>query len=116
MSVIVVLALWIPSKTTAPIVVFAALYGAASGAFVSMIGALVAQISDIRQIGVRNGTNFFIISFATLTGNPLAGALITQNDGGYLYLQIFTGVTMFVGSLCILGSRYAQVGMKWKKV
>jgi MFS family permease len=116
MSVVVVLAVWIPSNNTASITVFSALYGAASGAFVSMIGALVAQISEIRQIGVRNGTNFFIISFTTLTGNPLAGALISTNNGGYLYLQIFTGVTLFVGTLCIFGSRYSQVGMKWKKV
>ena len=116
LSVVVVLALWIPSKSNAPIIVFSALYGFASGAFVSLVGPLVAQISDIRQIGVRNGSNFFVISFAALIGSPIAGALIDSDNGGYLYMQIFSGLVMAVGGICFIGSRYTQVGMKWKKV
>jgi hypothetical protein len=111
-----VLGLWIPAKTNASITAFAFLYGAVSGSFVSMVSPLVAQISDIRQIGVRVGTCFMVISLAALTGNPIAGALINAGDGGYLGLQIFTGVAMAVGGLLIMGSRNMQVGMAWKKV
>ncbi|KAM0794111.1 major facilitator superfamily domain-containing protein, partial [Usnea florida] len=109
-STIIILALWIPGTSNAAIIVFSILYGFASGAFVAMVAALVAQVSDIRQIGVRNGTNFFVISWAALTGNPIAGALISHNNGGYIGLQIFGGVVIFVGALFFIASRHVQVG------
>jgi len=70
-SSIIVLALWLPSKGNIPIIIFAVLYGFSSGAFVSMLPSVVAQISDVRQIGVRTGTVFFIVSIAALTGTPI---------------------------------------------
>lgn len=117
LTTLLVFVLWIPGKSNAAIIVFAALFGFTSGTFVSMIPALVVQITkDMRTIGVRNGSNFFIISLAALTGNPIAGALITMDNGGYLYLQIFCGVTMFVGSSFFLMARFVQVGWTWKWV
>ena len=109
-SCIIVLALWLPSRGNIPIIIFAGLYGFSSGTFVSMVPALVAQISDIRQIGVRNGTNFLVISVAGLLGNPIAGDLVTRNNGEYTYLQIFCGVTMFAGALLFVVARTLQVG------
>ena len=114
-STIIVLALWIPGTSNAAIFVFSILYGFASGAFVAMVAALVAQVSDIRQIGVRNGTNFFVISWAALTGNPIAGALISHNNGGYIGLQIFCGIVILVGALFFIASRHVQVGPGLKK-
>ena len=116
LSTIIVLALWIPAKSNASLIVFAAIFGFTSGTFVSMIPALVAQISDVRKLGVRNGTNFFVISLAALTGNPIAGSLITLDRGGYLYLQIFCGLTMFVGSALFVAARTVQCGFTLKKI
>ncbi|RDW63804.1 hypothetical protein BP6252_11349 [Coleophoma cylindrospora] len=116
LSVIFTLALWIPASTNASITAFAVLYGIVSGTFVSMISPLVAQISDIRQIGVRVGTCFMIVSLAALTGNPIAGALINADNGGYLGAQIFTGVVMTVGTILIASSRQMQAGAIFKKV
>ena len=116
LSAIIVLALWIPAHTNAVIIVFSAVYGFTSGAFVSLMPAITAQISDIRQIGVRLGTMFFIISLAALTGNPIGGALISRDDGGYLYLQIFCGVTMTLGGSLFIAARSVQVGMTLKRV
>ncbi|OOF97084.1 hypothetical protein ASPCADRAFT_395375 [Aspergillus carbonarius ITEM 5010] len=77
-----VLALWIPSHTNPTPTAFSALFGFTSGTLVSLIPAIVAQVTpDIRTIGVRNGANFFIISLAALAGNPIAGVLV-QRDGG----------------------------------
>ncbi len=115
-SCIIVLALWLPSHSNAPIIIFAALYGFSSGAFVSMVPTLIAQISDIRQIGVRSGTTFCIISVAGLLGSPIAGALVTRDQGKYLYLQIFCGVTMFGGASLFVVARVLQVGFKLKKI
>lgn len=115
---VLVLALWIPSNTNALNIVFSALFGFTSGTFVSMVPAIVAQVTkDVRKIGVRNGSNFFVISLAALTGNPIAGVLVDRDsNGSYLYLQIFCGVTMLVGATFFLMARLAQVGWTWKRV
>jgi len=65
--------------------------------FVSLTPSLIAQISDVRQIGVRSGTLFAIISVASLVGNPIGGALLTKWNGEYTGLQVFAGVLTFAG-------------------
>lgn len=82
LSAIFVLAFWIPSKTNTELFVFAAFIGFASGSFVAMVAAVIGQISDILQIGVRNGMNFFCVSFAALISNLIAGALIEGDNRG----------------------------------
>lgn len=52
-TAIVTLALWIPASSNAATIVFAALFGFGSGAFVSLAPSLIAQISEVRSIGVR---------------------------------------------------------------
>lgn len=111
---IIVLALWIPAASNAPIIVFAILYGFGSGSFVSLAPSLVAQISDVREIGVRNGTLFAIISFAALCGNPIGGAIVNAMGGKYTGLQIFCGVLCLAGSTSILGARLVLAGPKLK--
>jgi MFS family permease len=114
---IFILAFWIPIHTNASLITFSALFGFTSGSFVSMIPAIVAQVTtDMRTIGVRNGSNFFVISLAALTGNPIAGALVERAEGDYLYLQVFCGVTMIVGSTFFLMARVVQVGWAWKRI
>jgi len=115
-SAAMVLALWLPSRGNIPIIIFGALYGFSSGAFVSLLPSLVAQISDVRQIGVRNGTLFLIVSFAGLTGNPIAGALVARTGGAFTGLQVFCGLAMAVGSALYAGSRWVQVGWKMKVI
>ena len=53
-----------------------------------------------------------IISFATLTGTPIAGALISKDNGGYVYAIIFSGVSMFLGGAFLVAARVAKVGVK----
>jgi MFS family permease len=112
---ILTLALWIPAKSNAAIIVFAAVYGFGSGAFVSLAPALIAQISDVRKIGVRTGSMFAIISVAALVGNPIAGALITRWNGSFTGLQIFCGCMWIGGSTMILFARLRLSGLTLKK-
>ncbi|KAL4820665.1 major facilitator superfamily domain-containing protein [Aspergillus spinulosporus] len=101
--IILVLALWLPSRTDGTAIAFAVLYGFAGGSAVSLAPALVAQISDIRQIGVRSGTYFAIAAFAALTGTPIAGALLPDPLGGsYLGVELFCA-----GSMCAAVVFYA---------
>ena len=109
------LALWLPARGNAPIIVFSALYGFASGAFVSLLPAIIAQISDVRQIGTRTGSMFAVVSLAALIGNPIGGALLNDDGGAYLDAQVFTGVTIAVGTAFFLISKGLVPGKLWKK-
>lgn len=77
---------------------------------------LIAQISDVRQIGVRTGAVFMTSAVGSLTGNPIGGALI-QNvfDGSFWRMQLFAGMTMAVGSTSFLLARVTVVGWKLKE-
>lgn len=116
MSGIFTLAVWIPVTTSAGILVFVVMFGFASGGFISLAPALVAQISDIRQIGTRVGTAFAIQSFGALTGSPIGGAIVSSRNGDYIGLQLFCGCAMIASSITFLGARYLQTGFKWAKV
>ena len=114
LSALFVLAAWIPAKSTPSFIVFAVLVGFTNGAYVALTSSLVAQISDIKKIGTRNGTNWFMYGIGALIGTPIAGALITADNGGYLYMQIYAGLAMFVSGCLFVGSRYVQIGFAWK--
>ncbi|KAL9014321.1 MAG: hypothetical protein Q9173_001029 [Seirophora scorigena] len=112
LSTILVLALWLPARGNVPYILFAAFYGFSSGAFVSLAPALVAQISDIREIGVRTGGMFAVISIAALVGNPIGGALVSNQQGAYSHLQTFCGIMMLGGSMVFVASRWSLAGFK----
>lgn len=116
-SGIMVLCLWLPSKSNVPVLIFSGLYGFGSGAFISLSPALVAQISDIRELGVRNGVNTAIIAVAALTGNPIGGALVPDVEHGTFWkLQVFCGVMLLAGSFMFVVARVRVGGFGVKKV
>ncbi|CAK7232824.1 hypothetical protein SCUCBS95973_008388 [Sporothrix curviconia] len=112
-SVICIFAVWIPAKTDAVIIVFAAMYGFGSGAFISIMPTLVAEITtDMSKLGVRNGTMFAIISVGSLIGSPIGGAILKGTDNKFWGLQVWAGVTLALGTLFILGTRTTLIGTK----
>ncbi|KAK2873577.1 hypothetical protein FQN49_002264 [Arthroderma sp. PD_2] len=121
LSAVVLLALWLPgtlfnSGSTAIYIVFCLLYGFASGAFVGMVPALLSQISaDVTKTGVRQGVLFTCISIATLTGTPIAGAILNQQNGTYWGLQVFAGVMMVGCVLFFIAARVVLVGVSFNK-
>lgn len=116
LSAIITLALWIPGKTTATIVVYLIVFGFTSGGFIGLSPTIIAQISDISKIGTRTGAAFAMQSFGGLTGAPIAGAIVSRQGGDYLGLQLFCGLTMMAAALVFVGARYMQVGFKMKVV
>lgn len=103
------LALWIPVNNTAGIIAFAALFGFCSGAYVSLIAPLVAQISPMQEIGFRTGIVFFISSVGGLTTNPINGAIIA-GPSGLTGIKIFAGVFCFAGTVFIMAARVHRMG------
>ena len=108
-----VLALWLPATNTGLSFAFAVCYGFSSGAFVTIVPALVAAVSpDMHEIGTNVGVLFATISFAALVGNPIGGALVTAAHGKYWALCIFTGVTILLGTALVTCVRMRLAGWK----
>ncbi|KAI8713904.1 MFS domain-containing protein [Fusarium sp. LHS14.1] len=114
-SAILVLALWLPASSNAAIIVFAALYGFGSGAFVTLCPTLMAQISPIREIGLRNGMQFGVLAIPALVSNPIGGAFIASDDGGYTNIKIWTGVILMAGACMYAVTRILLGGVKLAK-
>jgi MFS family permease len=58
------LALWSFANTLELLIFYAIVYGFFSGAFNALIVPCIAQISDIREIGMRIGMLYSILSFS----------------------------------------------------
>lgn len=116
-AAILVLALALPASSNAAIISFAGLYGFASGAYVSLAPAQIAHISKVEQIGVRMGVLFSIVSFAGLAGNPIAGAIVAADHGGFTNANIFAGVLLFAGAVMFSITRmYVAEWKVWVRV
>ena len=117
LSMILVLALWIPSNSNAPNLVFSALYGFSSGAFVAMVPALVAQVClEIKKLGFYMGACYLVICPAIIISQPIGGVLIDTDNGDYTWLQVFCGVSMFIGTVFFILSRGAHRDFGWRRV
>jgi MFS family permease len=103
------LALWIPVNTSSGIIAFAALFGFCSGAYVSLIAPLVAQISPIREIGFRTGLLFLVAAVGGLTTSPINGAILA-GPSGLTGIKVFAGVFCFAGTVSVMASRVYRVG------
>ncbi|KAM4057918.1 major facilitator superfamily protein [Hirsutella rhossiliensis] len=115
-SALFCLVIWAPIKNSAGIVVFMVIFGFSSGGFISLSPTLIAQISDIRQIGTRVGTAFAIQSLGALTGSPIGGSIVAAQNGNFLGLQLFCGFTMLAGSIVYGVARYIQAGFRAERI
>ncbi|KAL3484688.1 MFS monocarboxylate transporter [Aspergillus germanicus] len=117
LSTIFVLCLWLPGNSHMTAIVFAAAFGFSSGTYTALSPALVAQISDIHEIGTRSGALYAFMSLSALVGSPIGGSLIAAADGEYWKLQVFTGLMLAAGTLFYSMARfYLTKGRIWVKV
>ncbi|KAF1991433.1 MFS general substrate transporter [Aulographum hederae CBS 113979] len=112
LSGILILGLWLTDHSNAGIIAFAVLFGFFSGAYVSLITALVMAISPMKELGFRTGIVMFVTSLGGLTTSPINGAIVDSNGGGYSGLMIFSGVFCLVGTTLILVARMRMAGWK----
>ncbi|KAI1117748.1 major facilitator superfamily domain-containing protein [Nemania sp. NC0429] len=109
---------WMVVDTPTKIYVWAAFYGMTGGAIQSLFPAGLSSLTaDPRKQGTRMGMVFTIVSFATLTGNPIAGAIIAAGGGRYNGAHAFAGASLLLGASLIFGARYGRMrrtGQGWR--
>lgn len=89
---------WIAVADPPGLYAWAVFFGIAAGGIQSLFPAGLSSLTtDLRKSGTRMGMVFTIVSFATLTGPPIAGALISSCGGEYYGAQAFAGCAMIVG-------------------
>lgn len=109
-SGIITLAIWIPAgHSKGGLLAFAILFGAFSGAVISVSIISIFKLSNVKNAGRRFGTAYMAASFGVLTGIPIAGALTSNR---YLGMIIFTGCVYLAGGICFTLSRWLAAGKK----
>lgn len=79
----VMLYYWATISTRGGLWAFATVYG-------MFPTALSSLTTDMTKMGVRKGMVYTLTSFATLTGTPIAGALIGADGGSYPGMEMFS--------------------------
>ncbi|KAJ5758754.1 hypothetical protein N7520_005910 [Penicillium odoratum] len=103
---------WIGIHNEAGAIVFACLYGYASGAIVSLPPTIITRLSpNMATVGARMGMCFTFAGTGLLIGNPIAGALLDLQDAIFWKAQLFTAVMVVTGSVFFIGVRL----IKWKQ-
>lgn len=91
-------------------IAFAAAYGFATGGLTSLPPAVVATlVPDLGVHGTWLGMVSMTNAFASLSGPPIAGALL-EGAGGFLGVQLFAGLGMVVMTLFVVALRVSRVG------
>jgi predicted MFS family arabinose efflux permease len=107
----VLLMTWFAVHSITAFYAWVAVYGFFGGGCQSLFQSACSSFStDPDKIGIRIGMVCTVVSFACLSGSPIAGRLLEAKEGRYLGAQIFGGVVMIIGSMFLLAARLAQCG------
>ena len=98
------------------IVTYAVLMGMASGSNISLAPVCVGVLCDTREYGQYYAMCYTIVALGTITGVPIAGAIIEANAGAYGGVAIFTAVCYFCALACFAAIRIAKVGWRWNAI
>ncbi|KAH6623458.1 major facilitator superfamily domain-containing protein [Chaetomium tenue] len=106
LCVITVLAIWLPAGTSeAVLIVYAVLFGFASGSNLGLVPVCLGQLCDHRQYGRLFSTAMMVASFGTLSSVPIGGAILDSGSNSWTYLIIFAGVSYVVALGCYTAAR-----------
>jgi hypothetical protein len=57
------------------------------------------------------GMVFSVVAFASLTGSPIAGALIQADGGKYVGAQVWAATSMLLGAAALTVARLGRTGL-----
>ncbi|PWI76356.1 MFS monocarboxylate transporter [Purpureocillium lilacinum] len=108
---------WVAIDTPAGMYAWVVFYGIAAAGIQSLFPAALSFLTtDLRKLGVRMGMVFTIVSFAVLTGPPIAGAII-NGPGGYTGARAFAGSSIAVGCGFLVAAKVTKMrkaGQGWR--
>lgn len=110
-----IMALWFTAYDDAKITAFAVVYGFWSGAAISLTPVCVGQVCDVKDLGKRTGTAFFMTSFGTLIGVPIAAVVLELKRGDYSGLIEFGGAFYYLAFVAFCIARGIAGGWKTLK-
>ncbi|KAJ9618804.1 hypothetical protein H2204_012936 [Knufia peltigerae] len=117
LCLVTTLALWLPADGSVPlVVVYALLFGFASGSGISLTPVCVGQLCRVENYGRYYATCYTVVSFGSLTGIPIAGQLVTKAHGKYWGLIAFNGCAYTASLAMFIAARVVGAGWKVKKV
>lgn len=102
---VVLLFSWIVVEGRASSIVFCVLWSIISGVLVTTPQAALAHpgLSPSPDVmGTRLGMNWSAVAIRVIVGTPIARALVNIEAEQLLHAQIFSGVIMLVGALCLV--------------
>jgi nitrate/nitrite transporter NarK len=92
---------------------YALLMGIASGSNISLAPVCVSKLCDTRQYGEYHGMCYTVVAFGTLTGVPIAGAVI-GDERAYWAGAMFCGLCYFCALVSLVAIRVAKAGWRWR--
>lgn len=92
------------------IILYALLFGFASGSNISLCPVAVGQLCKTENYGRYYATCYTVVSFGTLTGIPIAGALIQACGGSYFGVVLFTGCSYVISFSAFFAARVVKTG------
>ncbi|KAJ5924304.1 MFS general substrate transporter [Penicillium verhagenii] len=93
---VVCLAIWIPAKSYAVLLVFALLSGMVCGTFWATITPVLAEVVGLGRMSRTFAITCLALVIPTTVAEPVALSLVQQS--GYLHTQIFVGCMFLLGS------------------
>ncbi|KAL2874238.1 hypothetical protein SGCOL_010606 [Colletotrichum sp. CLE4] len=113
LSIIACLAVWLPAGSSmAGIVVFVVLFGFASGNNISISPVCIGKLCKTESYGRYYATAYTAASFACLFDVPVAGEIISAQNGEYWGLILFTGLIYVLSLFALMGAKVARVGWR----
>ncbi|KAI1778901.1 MFS general substrate transporter [Hypoxylon cercidicola] len=102
---------WLPfGHTTAGLVMFALMFGFATGNNISITPVCVGKLCHTRNYGRYYATCYTVVSIAVLLSLPVAGTIVKATDGNYWGLILFTGLTQIIALVAMYAAKVASVG------
>ncbi|EME46321.1 hypothetical protein DOTSEDRAFT_42850 [Dothistroma septosporum NZE10] len=93
-------------------VTFCVLFGFGSGSNISLTPVCVGMLCKTEEYGRYYSTCYCIVAVGTLTGIPIAGALIEVCDGAYWGVALFTGLCYIIALAAFVAVRVMKVGWR----
>ncbi|KAK9455430.1 major facilitator superfamily domain-containing protein [Dipodascopsis uninucleata] len=105
----------IPGTNLAGHIVYLILFGFGSGSGISLTPVCLSQICETKDYGKRYGTLYSFASIGTLTGVPIAGAILgAQGANNYNGLIIFCGGCYILSTIFFICARGVAKGWSFR--